>query len=323
MPNKPAAQVRIDAQLVRRLLSGIPGTDELPLVHADDGWDCSMWRLGHGLAVRLPRRPEAVPLLAHEAQALAEVGGMIEATGIRVPTPIHSGAPAAGFPWPWMIVRWIDGCRGLDIARTERTLWAGSLAQALRALHRPARSGYPVNPVRGGPLTDRAEVVARRFSRARDADAVDPATLDVAEHAWREALSSPAWRGAAVWIHGDLHPGNVIAQGGSLRGIIDFGDATAGDPAYDLAIAWLAFDAAGRAAFTEAMPHVDRDTWLRSRGWAAAIAVLLLDNSDDAPAYARLAHEALAEIATPETRRLQTRSAAHSAESPVEDGDPR
>lgn len=298
MSNKPAAQVAIDATLVRRLVAQAPGTAELPLVHADDGWDCSMWRLGDQLAVRLPRRVEAVPLLEHESRALADIGARVEATGIRVPTPVFSGAPIDEYPWPWSIVPWIVGVRGLDVVRADRLTWAAPLARAVTALHSAAPADHPINPVRGIPLIHRDEAVTARIAGLRATDAAPPALLDTANRAWRYALEAPAWAASPVWIHGDLHPGNIIAIGGSVRGIIDFGDATGGDPAYDLAIAWLAFEAEGRAAFIAQLPHVDDATWVRSRGWAAAIAVLLLSHSDDAPAYASLAHEALAEIAS-------------------------
>ena len=38
----------------------------------------------------------------------------------------------------------------------------------------------------------------------------------------------------------------------ALRAVVDWGDVCCGDPATDLAIAWLAFDERGRTAFREA-----------------------------------------------------------------------
>jgi aminoglycoside phosphotransferase (APT) family kinase protein len=100
-----------------------------------------------------------------------------------------------------------------------------------------------------------------------------------------------------VWIHGDLHPGNLVARGPELIAIIDFGDVTAGDPAYDLAVAWLTFDAAGRSAFVGAIgDRYDAATWTRARGCAAAFALVMLDQSDDNPEYATLGAEALREL---------------------------
>ena len=37
-------------------------------------------------------------------------------------------------------------------------------------------------------------------------------------------------------------PTNLVTRGGTLAAVIDFGDLTAGDPATDLAAAWLVFD---------------------------------------------------------------------------------
>jgi len=35
--------------------------------------------------------------------------------------------------------------------------------------------------------------------------------------------------GPPLWLHGDLHPGNVLVSDGCLSGVIDFGDLTSGD----------------------------------------------------------------------------------------------
>ena len=75
MPDKPSAEFPIAEHLVRALVSSqaasIPGAADLPLWHIADGWDCSVWRLGERLAVRLPRRAAAAPLVVHEQAALA------------------------------------------------------------------------------------------------------------------------------------------------------------------------------------------------------------------------------------------------------------
>jgi aminoglycoside phosphotransferase (APT) family kinase protein len=34
-----------------------------------------------------------------------------------------------------------------------------------------------------------------------------------------------------VWLHGDLHPANVVIRDGMHTGVIDFGEMGAGDPA--------------------------------------------------------------------------------------------
>jgi aminoglycoside phosphotransferase (APT) family kinase protein len=88
-----------------------------------------------------------------------------------------------------------------------------------------------------------------------------------------------------MMLHGDLHPANILlAADGSLAGVIDFGDVGAGDPAVDLAVGWLMFDAGTRQRFIGAFGRaVDRDTWARARGWALVLSTAMLSNSDDNP----------------------------------------
>ena len=53
------------------------------------------------------------------------------------------------------------------------------------------------------------------------------------EQRWLPQLTRGLGRAAAA---------NHVTRGGTLAAVIDFGDLTAGDPATDLAAAWLVFD---------------------------------------------------------------------------------
>ena len=295
----PSAEVAIEAPLVRRLLSHQAPADmaSLPLRRVAEGWDNEIWRLGDKLAVRLPRRAVAAPLIEHEQQSLPLIAPAVEATGVRVPTPVVRGAPADGFPWAWSVVPWFAGTRGIDVPRSERTAWAAPLARALAALHVAAPAGHPVNPVRGRPLQTRAAAFDERVHRLMASGRLDASTASALADVWRRGLAERPWGAPPVWVHGDLHPGNLVADGSRLAAIIDFGDVTAGDPAYDLAVAWLAFDDTGRSAFIAANgDRHDRATWIRAHAWAASIAVVLLAHSDDNPDYARLGTAAADEV---------------------------
>ncbi len=290
MPDAPTAETPIDEALVRRLLvaqAAAFGGGALPLRRAGEGWDCSVWQLGEHLAVRMPRRAAAAALVAHEHEALPAIAARLLPTGVGVPAPVFVGTPGDGYPFAWSIVPWFEGTIGARVTMADRAGWAAPLAAALRALHVPAGSA-PQNPYRGVPLRGRDASVTGWFAGAR----ADGLRIGPLEQAWRAGLAAETWCGSPVWIHGDLHPGNLIARGGQLIALIDFGDVTAGDPAYDLAIAWLAFDAVGRAAFRAALSdRYDSPTWVRAKAWAAAFAALLLNHSDDAPEY-RLGGEA-------------------------------
>lgn len=300
MADTPAADIDVDEATVRRLLRGHPdavrsGLPDLPLAPGLEGWDCSMWRLGDDLAVRLPRRAAAAQLIRHEQQVLPAVAERLAPTGVQVPSPLVHGAPTPAFPHPWSVVPWIRGGSGIAVPRAHRDAWAVPLAAALTALHVPARGDFPVNPFRGVPLAARDDVVGGRLARAAASGRLSRAQAAALSGAWRHGLREPAWPGAPVWIHGDVHPANLVAEQGALRGLIDFGDVTAGDPAYDVAAAWIVFGPRGRAAFLDAMA-ADAATRIRARAWAAAVAVLLAERSDDDPAFAALAREIVTEV---------------------------
>ncbi len=116
---------------------------------------------------------------------------------------------------------------------------------------------------------------------------------------WERIVATRPWAGPPLWVHGDPHPGNVLVHDGAVRAVIDFGDLTAGDPATDLAVGWLAFDRAARADLRAAYTSgrgLDDDTWTRARGWALCLGVALIANSDDEPVLAAVGRHALAEV---------------------------
>ena len=84
-------------------------------------------------------------------------------------------------------------------------------------------------------------------------------------------------------VHGDIAPGNLIQRDGRLRAIIDFGLCAAGDPACDLAIAWLAFDSETRREFLQAYGTDEFGQILRARAWALWKAVLVLAGHSQQP----------------------------------------
>ena len=113
-------------------------------------------------------------------------------------------------------------------------------------------------------------------------------TTDVAALAavWSDALAAPPWTGSPRWVHGDPHPGNLLLEraagddGWRLAAVLDFGDLTAGDPATDLASAWLVFDQVGRARFRDRIERLrptDAADWVRARAWALVIGSAIVD----------------------------------------------
>jgi aminoglycoside phosphotransferase (APT) family kinase protein len=92
---------------------------------------------------------------------------------------------------------------------------------------------------------------------------------------WERALAAPVWRGPPGWLHGDLHPGNMLVHEGRLSAIIDWGALGVGDPAVELMPAWNLFDARSRQVFRDAV-GADDAMWDRGRGWALSMGVMAL-----------------------------------------------
>jgi hypothetical protein len=77
-------------------------------------------------------------------------------------------------------------------------------------------------------------------------------------------------------VHGDLHPANVVVWDGTLSGIVDFGDMFAGDPAWDLAAAWVPLPAGTASRFFDMYAHADEAAIRRARGLAAMKSLFLM-----------------------------------------------
>jgi aminoglycoside phosphotransferase (APT) family kinase protein len=259
--------VTYDDELVRSLLrEQHPDLAGLSLRPVDGGWDSQMWRLGDDLGVRLPRTARCPELLARERRWLPVLAPHLP---LPVPVPVREGQPSATFPNLWNIVAWVPG-EPADRSPIRR---GPELAGFLRALHRTAPADAPVSADRGRPLT---ALTPRLADWAEVLDG-EPA-FNVAEvvAAWERAVAVAAWPGPPVWLHGDLHPANVLVTDGALAGVVDFGDMCAGDPATDLSAAWLLLPTGTAGQFFQTYASADEATIERARGWAILRAVGLI-----------------------------------------------
>ncbi|WP_405372563.1 MULTISPECIES: aminoglycoside phosphotransferase family protein [unclassified Microbacterium] len=280
---QPAAEITLTAEQVAQLVREQHPSFAGPIGTVSHGWDNDVFRLGDRWAVRAPRRRPAVALIENEQRWLPEIA---ERMPVAVPAPVATGIPGALFPWPWSIVPWFDGVSAAGVSASGRDRLAPAVAAGVVALHTDAPADAPVNAFRGVALRKRADAVEPRLTGSPELMAQ-----------WRDGCAAPEWPGAPVWVHGDLHVGNLICRGGELRAIIDFGDLTSGDPACDLAVAWLAFTTDGRAVFrAELQGRYDPHIWRRARAWAVAIASLVAD-ADDASLREMSAH-AVAQLLT-------------------------
>ena len=291
----PAADVDISADLVRRLLaSQQQDLAGLPVEFLANGWDNALFRLGPELVVRLPRRQLGATIIEHEQRWLPSLAPRLP---LPIPYPERTGRSALGYPYSWSVVPYIAGTPAADAGPQDLDLPAAADAVGgfLGALHAPAPPDAPANPVRGVPLAARAGSFAANLGLLDGA--VD---RDLVLRSWESALAAPRYEGPPRWLHGDLHPANILILDGQVSGIIDFGDITSGDPATDLAVAWMllptAWHAAFRAAYETAGGPADDDLWLRARGWALHFALVYLAHSADNPQLMNVGRRTLAAV---------------------------
>jgi aminoglycoside phosphotransferase (APT) family kinase protein len=249
----------MDDELVRSLLRAqYPDLADLPLKEVIGGWGNQMWRLGDDLAVRLPRAHGSPEMLRREHQWLPDLATRLP---LPIPVPQYLGSPSDRFPRNWLVTTWVHG-EPADHAPITDPAAADVLADFLHALHTDAPADAPLSDRSTLPPSPGFDEVQAYVGRA-----------DAIRAVWEDALAAPTWDRAPVWLHGDLHPANVVVANGMLTGVVDFEELGAGDPANDLAAAWILLPEPER--FLGAY-GADEATVRRARGWAVSRALFLI-----------------------------------------------
>lgn len=212
---------------------------------------------------------------------------------LRIPEPLGMGEPGEGCPWRWAVHSWLPGQeaagRIADFVEAADTL--GRFVAALQRIDASGgpRSG-PNNHMRGTPLADRNQRTREAIGQLEEFDQAEVMA------AWEDALESPPWEGAPVWVHGDLHAHNLLVQNGRITGVIDFACLSVGDPAADLMAAWTLLPACARQTFRERV-EADDATWSRARGAALSLAAVALPYYRNRnPVLAELARRTIEEV---------------------------
>jgi aminoglycoside phosphotransferase (APT) family kinase protein len=260
-------QLDTTPELVRRLLE-----DQFPELAglrirrvAESGTDHDLYRVGDDLLARLPILERDGDQAEQDDRWLRVLAPHLP---LQIPETVAVGRPGPGYPWPWSVVRWVEGATA-DDHNIDRVKAAGDLGGFVAALQRVATTGATVHSgmTRGAPLRNLDPVTRPLIAElAGEIDAAGAARV------WDEAVAAPPWHGPPVWVHGDLQPGNLIARKRRLTAVIDFGGIGVGDPAVDLMPAWNMFDGTSRDAFLDAVGH-DEATRARGRGWVLAPAL--------------------------------------------------
>ncbi len=265
-----ASLIALDPQTAARLIYSqfpeLAGEAIAPL--AAKGTDNHIFRVGNELCARFPKVSGAAGTARREAAALPRFLG----APLSVPKVYAMGAPGEGYPLVWSILEWLPGTPLEDSGLTDPFAAAGQVGEFIGFLRDvPVSDGFhpgACNNGRGAPLQTRTPAFEVALARLPQ---VDPAW---ANRLWSEALRADE-ASAPVWLHGDIHPGNILVSDGLISGIIDWGLCGVGDGACDLLTAWAVFDSAPREVFRKSASAADAE-WMRGAGWALSMAVIYL-----------------------------------------------
>lgn len=242
------------------------------------------------MTVRLPSADGYVAGLVREERTLAALGSSLR---VVIPRVIATGAPSASFPRPWSVREWIEGRTLAEVPARSRSAAISGVGDALAELQACSTSDGPwagrASAYRGCHVSVVAEEVQQGLAdlTARQAQGCG--------EVWEEAVST-VWTGQPVWVHGDVAPGNMLFDdAGRLSALIDFGQTCVGDPACDLAFAWLSCSPGERHQLRGRL-HLPEDAWLRGAAWALWKAII--SSSEDMSAkYGRSRDAVLDDIA--------------------------
>ena len=259
----------IDDKLVRSLLKEqFPELMYLPINFFDSGLDNVVFRLGDQLSVRLPRRKEAAMIIENEQIWLPSIHSRL-----NIPVPIHYGfgKPTKDYPWRWSVLPWLDG-----VTASQELLsinQAKQFASFLRLLHTSAPLHAPVNLAPAVLLNQSVTFFEQRIKQLEIETKLITQNI---KNTWYEALNIPVDT-QPKWLHGDLHPGNVLVKNGAISGIIDWGAISSGDIAIDLCSIWTLFlsPEARQQALLE-YGNISNATLIRAKGRAISYGLILL-----------------------------------------------
>ena len=235
----------------------------------EGGWDYVVFEVNGAWIVRIPRRAEVEGWLRKEIRLLPEIAPLL-------PLPIpRFDVVAADEEEPFVAYRKLRG-RSLDVmlrGEVDAPVLGRQLGSFLAALH-----SFPLpramrltrtDPESPGWLAQQEEL---RERSERDAyPLLEPEERRRADHVFEEYFASVDGVSPAL-VHGDLGPDHVLSSTDTVTGVIDWSDASVGDPAIDLA--WP----------THATPREVAEALLDAYGPESA------GPSERSPYYYRVAH---------------------------------
>ncbi len=220
-------------------------------------------RLGDDLCLYLPTVPGPGEAMESSVEWLDSVA---HDWSFPASIPVRMGKPCRGYPFDWEISNWIDGSNAAVLPLSREA--AASLGQALRQVHTPAPSGAPLASEAGTPLPRFRKPWHELTAKLREAvgplgSRIDPSAL---VPRWEKAVDAVIDI-PSRWVHGNLDPRYIVSDQGRFAGIGSWWTFGSGDPAADLAAAFLLIPRQAESLLLETYGRISRATWDRVSGY--------------------------------------------------------
>lgn len=213
-----------------------------------------------GETVRVVVRQQGT-LKSPSADALATEFALVEALrskGLPVARPRRLDLSGEVLARPYYVMDFVEGSTVLEGA----ALGAGlrQMAEFLARLHcvGPDGGGLPRLPELESPVAG----IRRYLAEGPAREAVAPVLLEL--EPWQPI-------NAAAVLHGDFWPGNILWRDGRIAAVLDWEDATVGDPLSDLACARVEllceYGVAAMEAFTDHYREATDLDWTQLPVW--------------------------------------------------------
>ena len=258
------ADIVISVDLAREVIAEqFPQFKGLTIAPLGEGWDNAAFVVDGRTVFRFPRREIAVELIELEAAVLPRVE---QSLPLPISAPHFVGKPCDRYPRPFAGYPILPGeeLARVDLDAAQYVELATVLGTFLRALHamdveRLVEAGLPGDKI--GRM-DHARRMPQFVARAAE---LREAGIDCDFDTLAAFLESVAPAGVradrACLVHGDLYARHILIDGGRASGVIDWGDAHAGDPAIDLSVMYGTLPpGAAREAFVGAYGQIDEET---------------------------------------------------------------
>ena len=228
----------LDPAKVRMMAEAfLPDLPQYEIQYVGSGWCNDVYNLNSEWILRFPRRRDVLSNLKKEAGVSAFLIPLLKETGVPIPDfSIISPPIDCGFPYSFGAYPMIPGVSGGTRIRpvTDWLKFAKSLGNFLTTLHSiPTTNTRDLDVHERRPLEclqwlDQKADVTRFINSLKDEALSRNAQ-------WFESKPPEPYSGRLRFTHDDLSPEHILINpdDGAITGIIDWEDATIGDPVSD------------------------------------------------------------------------------------------